>query len=401
MGWVTAVQFWVFFVLGGEFCYVLNSRQMGKSSLMVRTRHRLQEEGFKCATVDMTNIGIDDFFAFIRFCYNQRAIEPEYNRITFVICGVTTPSDLIQAPKRTPFNIAKSIELHGFTLDEVQPLAQGLVEARGGARQSSFQGNAQLILKEILAWTGGQPFVTQKLCYLVVHSIQGIESETLTIPPGTEAYWVESIVTHIIDKWESQDEPEHLRTIRDRLVSNERSSGRNLGIYQQILAGKDVPANYSREHIELILSGLVVNKQGYLKLKNPIYQAVFNCEWVAKQLDNLRPYAQSFNAWITSNSQDESQLLVGMALQEALAWSKDFRTSGGCCALWCKEYPQQRCGQYRICLLPNSWLSSIGSSRDLISPKLKHYVKRNYLCYTHKIYLLFASCLIKPHWTFS
>ncbi|MGL4375269.1 MAG: AAA-like domain-containing protein, partial [Microcoleaceae cyanobacterium] len=32
----------------GEFCYVLNSRQMGKSSLRVRTMQRLQAEGVKC-----------------------------------------------------------------------------------------------------------------------------------------------------------------------------------------------------------------------------------------------------------------------------------------------------------------------------------------------------------------
>ena len=44
----------------GEFCYVLNSRQMGKSSLLVRTRHRLQQDGFKCTTVDMTNIGCEN-----------------------------------------------------------------------------------------------------------------------------------------------------------------------------------------------------------------------------------------------------------------------------------------------------------------------------------------------------
>lgn len=29
----------------GEFCYVLNSRQMGKSSLMVRTLTRLRADG--------------------------------------------------------------------------------------------------------------------------------------------------------------------------------------------------------------------------------------------------------------------------------------------------------------------------------------------------------------------
>lgn len=40
-----------------EFCYVLTSRQMGKSSLLVRIRHLLEQEGVLCATVDMTNIG--------------------------------------------------------------------------------------------------------------------------------------------------------------------------------------------------------------------------------------------------------------------------------------------------------------------------------------------------------
>lgn len=38
----------------GEFCYVLNSRQMGKSSLRVQTMKRLQSEGFACAAIDIT-----------------------------------------------------------------------------------------------------------------------------------------------------------------------------------------------------------------------------------------------------------------------------------------------------------------------------------------------------------
>ena len=33
----------------GEFCFVFNSRQMGKTSLLNRTMKRLQEEGFACA----------------------------------------------------------------------------------------------------------------------------------------------------------------------------------------------------------------------------------------------------------------------------------------------------------------------------------------------------------------
>ena len=41
----------------GEFCYVLTSRQMGKSSLMVRTAMRLRERGFNVVVLDLTAIG--------------------------------------------------------------------------------------------------------------------------------------------------------------------------------------------------------------------------------------------------------------------------------------------------------------------------------------------------------
>jgi CheY-like chemotaxis protein len=41
----------------GEFCYVLTSRQMGKSSLMVRTAKRLRDQGDRVVTLDLTAIG--------------------------------------------------------------------------------------------------------------------------------------------------------------------------------------------------------------------------------------------------------------------------------------------------------------------------------------------------------
>src|SRR5467141_1667392 len=41
----------------GEFCYVLTSRQMGKSSLMVRTAKRLRDQGCQVVTLDLTAIG--------------------------------------------------------------------------------------------------------------------------------------------------------------------------------------------------------------------------------------------------------------------------------------------------------------------------------------------------------
>ena len=378
----------------GEFCYVLNSRQMGKSSLLVRTKHRLQQDGFHCAAVDLSVVGseqitplqwykgfvgylwlqlgqmetlnlktwwqerndlgllqrlrwfieellmvqfpqqrlfifvdeidsllgldfsIDDFFAFIRFCYNQRAINPEYQRITFAIFGVATPSDLIRDRTKTPFNIGQAVELKGFEWDEVTPLIQGL--------DKTVEQPASVV-RAILDWTAGQPFLTQKLCHLVAqlsHQTIG-NGGKMSIPPGTESFWIENLVkTRIIERWESQDEPEHLRTIRDRIERNGQRAGRILGIYQQVLQNIEIKSDDSREQIELLLSGLVVRHEGILGVKNRIYQQVFNLQWVEKKLVALRPYSQAFDAWIASKQQDSSRLLRGEALKDATSWAQ-------------------------------------------------------------------------------
>lgn len=379
----------------GEFCYVLDSRQMGKSSLLIRTKHRLQQEGYCCTRIDMTMLGtegiaptqwymglltelwssfelskstyckawlqeqgnvsplqklsrftadvlltqipnqplvifideidsvlslefpVDDFLGLIRYCYNQRTINPAYQRLTFAIFGVATPSDLIQNKLRTPFNIGRSIQLSGFTLKEAHPLARGLTVR---------EWDTDRVLAEILTWTGGQPFLTQKLCQLVVAelSIKHEESSNgLDASVDPQLSISELVRSRIIHNWQFQDEPEHLRTIRDRILHNEKRAGRLLNLHQQLLQSCSVPTDDSREQVELLLSGLAIKQQGYLKIKNPIYQEVFNRTWVEQQLHNLRPYSQTFEVWIASHQTDESRLLRGQALQDALLWSQD------------------------------------------------------------------------------
>lgn len=47
-------------LMSGRYCYALNSRQMGKSSLRVRTGERLKEKGIDCATLDIAGITSED-----------------------------------------------------------------------------------------------------------------------------------------------------------------------------------------------------------------------------------------------------------------------------------------------------------------------------------------------------
>lgn len=129
--------------------------------------------------------------------------------------GVVSPSDLITDKRRTPFNIGTAIELHGFQIDEATPLLQGL---------QAVINEPQAVLQKIIDWTGGQPFLTQKLCQLVVQTAWQTPNRKIDLPPATAGYWVEQLVKkQIIQHWEAKDEPEHLRTIRDRcfLTNNE------------------------------------------------------------------------------------------------------------------------------------------------------------------------------------
>ncbi|MFB2839764.1 WD40 repeat domain-containing protein [Floridanema evergladense] len=73
--------------------------------------------------------------------------------------------------------------------------------------------------------------------------------------------------------------------------------------------------------MELRLTGLVVKRDGQLQIYNRIYQSVFDLAWVEKQLANLRPYGENFDAWKESNYQDESRLLRGQALLDAQSWA--------------------------------------------------------------------------------
>jgi WD40 repeat protein len=268
------------------------------------------------------DFSLDDFFALIRFFYNCRVDHPVYHRLTFALLGVATPSDLITDKTQTPFNIGRAITLQGFQLHEAQPLVTGL---------QGIVSDPQAAIAEILNWTDGQPFLTQKLCQLVVQErrSKGVEewseeavSLDLPVPPSPHPLIDRLVHTHILHNWEAHDEPEHLKTIRDRLLRNSQKTGQLLGLYQQILQQGSVVADSSPEQTELRLSELVVQQQGTLRVYNRIYQQVFDLAWIEQILSKLRPYAEAFNAWVASNRQDESRLLRGEALQDALSWAK-------------------------------------------------------------------------------
>lgn len=345
-------------LLQGEFCYVLTSRQMGKSSLMVRTANRLRAQGVTILVLDLTAIGTnvtpeqwydgllmrmgrllrledeleefweaqqragplqrlmtalhdvilpalgrraadssgqeararlvvfvdeidmvrslpfptDEFFAAIRECYNRRVEEPEFKRLTFCLLGVATPSDLIRDPHTTPFNIGRRIELTDFTLPAAAPLLAGW--QRGQTPGARSLEDAQGLLERVLYWTGGHPYLTQRLSHAIASR-----------PELRRSADVDQMCETMFFCSRAREQEDNLLFVRERILRTEASLREVLKLYQKIWRGEQVRDDETNRLIDTLrLSGIVRLEQGHLVVRNRIYHRVFNDDWIAANL---------------------------------------------------------------------------------------------------------------------
>jgi formylglycine-generating enzyme required for sulfatase activity len=318
----------------GEFVYILSSRQIGKSSLVVRTAEQLEQEDIQCVIVDLSAIGVnvsadewylgilneisislslhtniftwwddrrqlgptqrllnffrdvllnevsnrvviffdeidstlsipfsDDFYAALRSLYNARSTYPELERLSVVLIGVATPSDLIADNRRTPFNIGRRVELTDFTLEEAQPLSAGL-----GI-------NGEVVLEWVFEWTRGHPYLTQLMCASLA---KGGESLTKDAVRNT---------VELLFRGEQGRRDNNLQFVRDMLTKRAPDVRRVLTTYRNIRLGKSVADDErSAEKAHLKISGVVRRENGLLKLRNPIYENTFDTNWINESM---------------------------------------------------------------------------------------------------------------------
>ncbi|WP_395139120.1 AAA-like domain-containing protein, partial [Armatimonas sp.] len=316
----------------GDYCFVLNSRQMGKSSLSVRTITKLNAAGSQTAFVDLTKIGaqnvtpeqwyagllaetgrslnlrkefvvywkeqaqlppvqryfgalrevalntitssivifideidavrslsfpVDEFFAAIRACFNSRTQDAVYQRITFCLVGAATPADLISDTRMSPFNIGRRITLQDFTADEAQPLASHLP---GG----------KPVLDRVLHWTGGQPYLTQRLCRAVVEE------------PGTS---VDKLCDALFLSKSAQESDDNISFVRNRLLKSEVDLAALLDLYGKVRSGKRVLDDETNPLCGVLrLSGVCRLEGNNLAIRNRIYDHVFDKAWVLSHM---------------------------------------------------------------------------------------------------------------------
>jgi WD40 repeat protein len=340
-------------LLDREFCYVLTSRQMGKSSLMVRTATRLRELGTDVLVLDLGAIGqnltaeqwyiglllnigeqlgleeelkrfwdtnlalgpvqrwfaalrkvvldsrqgplvvfldeidsvlslpfsTDDFFAAIRQSYNGRSEDSELNRLVFCLLGVASPSDLIRDTRVTPFNIGHRIELNDFTSEEAAPLASGL---------HADPVRAGKLLRGVLYWTGGHPYLTQRFCDALAKA--GRAGQRQAVDHSCNELFLFS---------HARQRDDNLIFVRERLLRSQTDLTGLLELYLRVRSGGRVADEESNPLVSILrLSGVVRSHKGQLRKRNRIYHRVFDRQWVHSNLPDADVRRQRAAFWL-------------------------------------------------------------------------------------------------------
>jgi len=196
-----------------------------------------------------------------------RATELEFGRLGFVLSGECDTRDVAPNPELAPFRMMRSVTLGGFSRESLQPFEAEL------NRDAQTAGRA---MDRIHYWTGGQPYLMQKVARRLAteRPIESVEEHVDRIV--RQQFGARSAV---------RNEP-HLAHIDRRIVGDRKNYEASLTTYGRLRKGLKVAYDAdSRAQRMLIVTGLVVaQSNGTLVIANRIYELAFTTRWAN---DNL------------------------------------------------------------------------------------------------------------------
>jgi hypothetical protein len=265
-----------------------------------------------------------DFFRLIRSFYNYRPMIDDYNRLTFALFGIATPSALCPDQSNSPFNVGKNIELKPFQFHEIKPLKEKLI------REANYsEVKAQEAMGEILSFTNGHPYLTHCLCNLVVEKKANPDSNISQLVEIAQL-----VEEKIIKDWGNFGSGEPFTTIRKNLSKFNKRTADLLGLYKKILlSSQEVPLsscyavranNSDMLQNDLKIWGLVLEENHILKTYCKIYEEIFNLKWIEVQERNITFYKEDYDNYHNADErQKQLYLLTGKILERTLKWAHE------------------------------------------------------------------------------
>lgn len=331
----------------GEYANVLCSRQMGKSSLLMRTKTRLEKRGYAVAAIDVAGyLGspsdsndwyqglLDEIVGQLRLNVNvsewwesSRAITPNQRLIRFFRDEIATKSE----KKVVVFldEIDSTFKLQ-YT-DDFFVAIRAMYNDRPSERlydRISFCLVGVASPNELIKDRRTTPYNIGRTIEL-----QDFDHERDDLTPLFQAMASDlstgKAIVHLVLRW-TGGHPYLTVRLCDQLVASKRTPDEELGrllkeefsslehlhsdvhfqqvlryldervddriaaltLYRRILGGQNVKDHTTPEHIAIKLAGLVKrDRRGCLMVRNEIYARVFTKDWVSKSLTpDVRPF---------------------------------------------------------------------------------------------------------------
>lgn len=323
----------------GSFAYVLTSRQMGKSSLMVRTAARLRDEGRTIALVDLTAIGRnvtpeqwysgliaavaeqldreEELAAWWRESPAEGALRRWQTTMRRLVGARDTDRivvfiDEIDSVRSLPFStdefFAGIRELYNRRADEtaLERLTFCLLGVASPAelirdtRTTPFDIGRRIELNdftrdEALALVPGfgRDSVTGRLLldrvlywtnghpYLTQRLCQAVAELPAAVPPQD----VDRCCTELFLSPRARERDDNLLFVRERLLGTGAELSDVLELVDRIRGPGVVKDDEQNARIDLLrLSGLTATRDGCVRIRNRIYARAFNAQWVQSSL---------------------------------------------------------------------------------------------------------------------
>jgi len=208
-----------------------------------------------------------ELFSIVRACHDARAGEPEYRRLSFVLLGTALPTGPAERDGLAATEIGVRLELPDFRFNEARPLAEGF---------GLPPGDAERALYRVLYWTGGHPYLTQKVCQAVARNSARIDSDEAVDRLVAARFFARNAVARETS----------MSRVLDGLDRAGKLARPALRHYRRICRGrkpKYQPGN--PEHELLRVCGLVnVTAERRLVVRNRIYATVFTHSWAREAL---------------------------------------------------------------------------------------------------------------------
>lgn len=323
----------------GQLCYVLTTRQMGKSSLMNRTAQQLRAQGCRVALIDLTSIGqtdettwylslLDDLVSQLYLAIDAEAWWQAHHALSYVkrftkfvheevigqinepiaifidevdsVLSLPFSDDFFAAVRAihnqslmtadasqlafvllgvaAPNDLIKESQRTPFNIGERLQLGELSLPAAETVWTTELPQPTAQLLERVFYWTSGHPYLTQKIARAIAQNPQH----------SWDAEAVDKLVHTLFFSERSLVEESNLQFIQGRINSSPQKDAL-LQLYAKILRGKKAVANNERSTLqsELKLYGLVkVGEGGNLVVRNRIYAQTFNQTWLRQQQKN-------------------------------------------------------------------------------------------------------------------